>query len=241
MDKQPLIEGMKRGVGAPEERDFPLDVRTDSITDEGFFEGYGSVFGGSPDSYGDIVERGAFAKTLQAGGRNRNGIALLWQHFPEFPVGTWKEMREDDKGLFLRGKLNKEVKPWGIPVYDMLKEGAIKGLSIGFRIVKSDRDETSQIRTLKEIELWEVSLVTFPAALPAQVTTVKAIKEARTERELERALREAGLSITDSKYLVSACKDGLFRREAEAQPAQQLLRALQEANISLELLKAINF
>jgi len=229
----------KRGAQAPETKDFPFEVRAESVSDDGTFEGYGSVFGGEPDSHRDVVAPGAFHNSIKAGGRNRNGIALLWQHWSEFPVGTWEEIREDEKGLYMKGKLIKEAAPMGVPVYQTLKAGAVKGLSIGFTIKKFDRDEETGIRTLKEIELWEVSLVTFPAAVRAQVTGVKDIMAARTPRELEQALRDAGLSRNESKYVVSMAKDKLGRREAGATD-RELLATLRDVNLSLEVFKTIN-
>lgn len=224
--------------GSPETLDFPLEIKQDSVTEDGRFKGYASVFGGEPDSYGDIVAPGAFHATLQKGGRNGNGIAMLWHHTPEFPIGGWDMLAEDEHGLAVDGWVDKTVQPMGIPVYSMVRKGAIRGLSIGFRTVKSDRDETTGIRTLKEIELWEISLVTFPAAKKAQVTTVKDIEGARTPRELERALREANLSNSAAKYIVSLCRGNLTWREAARVDSNRLLAELQSHNLSLDLFLA---
>ena len=231
-----------RESGVPETKDFPFEIRADSVTEDGYFEGYASVFGGPPDSYGDIVEKGAFHTTLQKGGRNGNGIPMLWHHTPEFPVGVWDFMQEDEKGLPVKGSIDKTVTPMGIPVYSMMKKGAVRGLSIGFNVKKSDRDETTGIRTIKEIELWEVSLVTFPAAKKAQVTTVKDIEAANTPRELEKALREAGLSNTAAKYMVSMCRNNLGRREVapDAVSNEAVLAEMRKLNLSLGLFQSIN-
>jgi len=221
--------------GAPMIKDFPLEIRADSVTEEGIFKGYASVFGGEPDSYGDIIQEGAFHNTLKKGGRNGTGIAMLWQHAPEFPIGGWDLLVEDKKGLAVEGWVDKEVKPLGIPVYSMVRRGAVRGLSIGFRILRQDRDETTKLRTIKEIELWEVSLVTFPAAVHAQVTTVKEIQGAKTPRELENALRDAGLSSSSAKYMVSLCRDKLTWREAAQINNGTLLAELRNVNLSLDL------
>lgn len=154
------------------------------------FEGYGSVFG-TLDSYADVVAKGAFTRSLRDWKRKGRMPAMLWQHQPDEPVGVWAEMAEDDHGLLVKGKLLTTGK--GPHAYEALKEGALSGLSIGFRTLKSKMDEESGIRTLTEVELWEVSLVTFPANDPARVSQVKAVAE-WTERDFEEHLREAGFS-----------------------------------------------
>lgn len=236
-----LLEA-RTGSTSPEVKDFPLEVRGDGITEDGHFDGYGSMFYGEPDSYQDIVAKGAFYNSLKEGGRNGNGIALLWHHAPEFPIGVWDSLEEDEKGLSVKGTLDKTVAPMGIPVYSMMKKGAVRGLSIGFRVVKSDQDETTGIRTLTEIELWEISLVTFPANKKATVTSVKEIEAARTPRELEKALREAGLSNTASKYMVSLCRSRLVQRDVALGAGSNLalLAELRRTNLSLEIFKSIN-
>ena len=238
-----LLEIRQNSVSpSPEVKDFPLEIRADSITDDGHFKGYASVFDGPPDSYGDIVAKGAFYNSLKEGGRNGNGIAMLWHHAPEFPIGNWASMEEDEHGLSVEGDVDKGAAPLGIPVYSMIKRGAVRGMSIGFRTVKSDKDDTTGIRTLQEIELWETSLVTFPANKRATVTSVKEIESAKTPRELERALREAGLSNTASKYMVSMCRSRLAQRDAvlKEDDSLALLAELRRANLSLELFKSIN-
>lgn len=238
-----LFEARTIGSASPEIKDFPLEIRADSITEDGHFKGYGSVFDGPPDSYNDTIIKGAFYNSLKQGGRNGNGIAMLWHHAPEFPVGVWDLLEEDEHGLAVEGNIDKNVQPMGIPVFTMLQKGAVRGLSIGFRVVKSDQDETTGIRALKEIELWEISLVTFPANKRATVTSVKEIEAARTPRELEKALREAGLSNTASKYMVSLCRSRLAQRDAvlgEGNGNFALLAELRRTNLSLELFKSIN-
>lgn len=129
------------------------------------FSGYGSVFG-VLDSYGDIVAKGAFAASLK-----KRRPKMLWQHDPTMPIGVWEEVREDAIGLFMRGRLAETAE--GDRAYELLKMDALAGLSIGFRTIKSSFDEATGIRTLTEVELWEVSLVTFPANEVAVVSAVK--------------------------------------------------------------------
>lgn len=131
------------------------------------FTGYGSVFD-VVDGYGDIVAPGAFRRTL----KERAGrIAMLWQHDTAMPIGVWLEMREDTTGLYLRGQLADT--PEGLRAYRLLKIDALSGLSIGFITKKSRVDDASGIRTLTDVELFEVSLVTLPANDEARVFDVK--------------------------------------------------------------------
>jgi HK97 family phage prohead protease len=250
-------------------KDFSIEIKAEDVQEDGIFEGYASTFGGIPDSYGDIMAPGAFAETINHGGRNRNGIALLWYHNPREPVGVWLSIIEDSKGLKVRGQLDLEVQR-GRELYSLLKKGAIKGMSIGWdfyrnrkREIRKDSYEIvekgeygARTRLLKQIELWEISLVTFAANKRAKVTKVKSITEASTERELEKVLREAGLSKSDSQYLVKLCrpslrdsKDDGNRKDVNSQnnnndnPTEididPILKSLRNANLSLEISRRI--
>ena len=214
-----------------------LDVpfEKDSIDESGKFTGYGSVFGGKPDSYGDVIAYGAFGKSVIGGGRNKSGVAMLWQHNADKPIGVWEQMYEDNRGLKVHGQIAVETQ-LGHDVHVLMKMGAIKGLSIGWDLPRGkDKqpskdsfsiDEKTKIRTLKQIDLWEVSPVTFPAQIRARITGVKSIEEAGNERELEHALRDLGLSQKQSIYIVSLCKPGL--RKAGKSHANQLLDSLND-------------
>jgi HK97 family phage prohead protease len=151
---------------------------------DGRFEGYASVFG-VVDQGDDMVERGAFSKSLA-----KRRPKMLWQHDPFEPIGVWEEVREDNHGLFVKGRLLKEVDK-GREALALLKAGAMDSMSIGYRTVESSPNAEGRVRKLLEVDLWEVSLVTFPMLLEAQVTDVKSIA---TEREFERVLRDAGFS-----------------------------------------------
>ena len=135
-----------------------------SIDAEGRFAGYASVFN-RLDSGGDIVLPGAFAKSLT---RRRGRIRLLFQHDPKEPVGIWDSLAEDSHGLFVTGRLVP-----GVPRSDALKrliqDGALDGLSIGFRTVKASRRDGN--RLLHEIDLYEVSIVTFPMMEDARIAS----------------------------------------------------------------------
>jgi HK97 family phage prohead protease len=183
-----------------ERRVVAFDVK-DIGESDGTFEGYGSVFG-VLDSYADIVAAGAFKRTLREAKAAKRMPALLWQHDPSAPIGVYTDMREDDTGLYVKGQLLDTS--LGSDAYKLLKAGALSGLSIGFQTVKSSMDEESGIRTLTEIKLWEVSLVTFPANGAARVTGVKTNGGLPTEREFERFLRrEAGFTEAEAKAIVA--------------------------------------
>jgi HK97 family phage prohead protease len=196
--------------------DFPMEVKADDVTEDGTFSGFASTFGGPPDSGGDIIENGAFKKTIQKKGRNGNGIAMLWQHKADQPVGVWTNIEERQKGLFVTGELLLETQ-LGKETHIRLQRGAIKGMSIGFNPIDAVGDTVNRrrVRRIKEAELWEISLVTFPMNRRAQVTSVKAIEDAETPREMEHALRDAGLSKNAAQYIVSLCKAGGLREVAK--------------------------
>lgn len=186
------------------------------------FEGYGSVFG-VVDAYADVVAAGAFARSLKEWRAKKRAPALLWQHDPSQPTGVWDELREDEKGLYVKGHLADTQ--LGRESHTLLKMGALSGLSIGFRTRKSKIDEESGIRTLTDIDLWEVSLVTFPANDPARVTAVKAEGAWPTEREFEELLRDAGFSRTIAKAIIASGYRAAQRDAARADEAEAALKA----------------
>jgi hypothetical protein len=141
------------------------------------FEGYASLFG-VPDSSGDVVAPGAFADSLRLRGLKR--VRLLYQHFAHEPIGVWQEMREDGRGLYVKGRIVTDLER-GRDVLALLREGALDGLSIGFRTRRARRDPTTGLRTLLEVELWEVSIVTFPLLTGSQITAVGKKNEAASE------------------------------------------------------------
>jgi HK97 family phage prohead protease len=132
------------------------------------FEGYASLFG-VPDGAGDVVAPGAFAISLKRGGLSR--VRMLYQHFAHEPIGIWEEMREDSRGLYVKGRLVTDIER-GRDVAALLREGALNGLSIGFRTRRARRDAVTGLRTLLDIELWEVSVVTFPLLQGSHVTAI---------------------------------------------------------------------
>lgn len=201
------------------------------------FEGYGSIFD-TVDSYGDTIAKGAFKKTLADWQQRGKFPKMLLQHGGGWglnaddliPVGKWSTMKEDGVGLRVKGNLFDIDTDRTKATYAALQAGELDGLSIGFETVKSTRDEDTGVRTLLEVRLWEVSLVTFPANDPARVMSVKAGGPWPSEREFERFLRDAGFSREQAKA-ITATGYREAQRDAEAGDAaddtQQLLTALQ--------------
>lgn len=199
----------------------PLEVKFDAGGEAMTFSGYGARFG-NVDAHGDVIERGAFAKSIRESKSNGNWPAMLMQHGgflgggDSVPIGVWTDMREDDRGLYVEGKLADT--PRGQEAYALLKmepRPAISGMSIGYKALewsmRSKPDEPR--RRLKAVKLHEVSLVTFPANDQARVDSVKSIDEMTSEelRELEASLREKGLSRADAVKAVSGFKEWFLR------------------------------
>ncbi len=154
------------------------------IDAEGRFAGYASVFGKADES-GDVVMPRAFRKSLGLRGKHR--IKMLFQHDPKDPVGTWDTIREDGFGLWVEGRLVPEV-PRADALRRLIARGAVDGLSIGFRTVKSTRQAKTGHRQLWEIDLWEISIVTFPMMDLARISPGKPPAASRLERSLEAAM-----------------------------------------------------
>ncbi|MBZ0139555.1 MAG: HK97 family phage prohead protease [Pseudorhodoplanes sp.] len=139
------------------------------IAPDGTIEGYASLFG-AVDQARDMVMPGAFSASLSRRGVRR--IPMLFQHDPAEPVGIWLDLREDARGLYARGRLIPEVMR-ARELLALLRAGASDGLSIGFKTVKGRVDPRSRVRKLIEVDLWEISLVTFPLLAGARVHAVK--------------------------------------------------------------------
>lgn len=143
----------------------PLELQA-SEAGGSIVEGYASIFG-HRDQGGDIVLPGAYAASLARLAAKGGRIKMLWQHDPSQPIGVWDEVREDARGLYVKGRLLSEVGR-GREAMALIGAGAIDGLSIGYRTVKAEKNSKGQ-RLLSELELWEVSLVTFPMLPEARV------------------------------------------------------------------------
>lgn len=189
----------KDAGGGREVRSFALQIK--AAGDDGTVEGYGSVFG-VRDNYDDVIAKGAFVQSLKDHKAAGTMPAMLWQHDADKPIGVWTEMVEDEKGLRIKGQLAMETVK-GKEAHALLKMGALNGLSIGFMSKEWAYDRETEVRTLTAIDLWEVSLVTFPANEKARVTNVKSADEMATPKDAEKALRDAGFSKSDATAFVS--------------------------------------
>ena len=187
---------------------------TDDDEEKGMFDGYGSVFN-NKDLGNDVMLEGAFAKSLARKGAK--GVKLLYQHKADEPIGVFEEILEDQKGLKVKGRLAMGTQK-GREVYELMKMGAIDGLSIGYRVMPKGAayDKRRKRRMLKEVDLMEISAVTFPMNTRARVQAVKS--EQRTIREWEGFLRdEGGLSRSESKIAASAVSKALSQREVDTE------------------------
>lgn len=206
----------KYNEGKMEEQQFEtgqLDIvaeikATEEDEGKGYFKGYASVFG-NKDLGNDVVEMGAFTKSLMR--KKPNQIKMLFQHDTKEVIGVYNELREDKNGLYVEGQLALGTQK-GREVYELMKMGAIDGLSVGYRVDQKGYhyDDKSKRRHLKEVDLMEISAVTFPMNPKARVRMVKA----ENVREWETFLREeGGLSRSESKVAASAVQKALDQRE----------------------------
>ena len=163
------------------------------VTDGTRIEGYASYFGAC-DQGGDIVQSGAYGASLRALSTEGRSVKMLWQHDPAQPIGIWDEVHEDEKGLYVKGRLLLDVAK-GREAAALIEAGAIDGLSIGYRTQKASKNDKGQ-RLLNELELWEVSLVTFPMLPTARVGAKSDETEAYLFRDMARALEMARAQLT---------------------------------------------
>lgn len=188
--------------------DFACELK--ATGDTGTFEGYGSVFNVT-DRGGDIVAPGAFAETLAAAKAAGRLPAMLWQHRQAEPIGVYTEMDEDSVGLRIKGKLALKTSR-GAEAYELMKMGALSGLSIGYRVRDDSWDRVTGVRTIKKADLYELSLVTIPMNDASRVSAVKAIEDLDSLSEIERHLRDAGgFSRSEATALVSRIKSVIGR------------------------------
>lgn len=187
------------GYGAPE-RKFHRPEAGLTVTEGLVVEGYASVFG-RRDQGGDVVEAGAYGRSLAALAAQGRRVKMLWQHDATQPIGVWDEVREDATGLYVKGRVLAEVER-GREAAALLAAGAIDGLSIGYRTVRADRDGTGQ-RRLQDVELWEVSLVTFPMQLEARVSAKGDALEDGVWRRLAQIIEAARLDLAGRRVAIN--------------------------------------
>ncbi len=152
-------------------------------------EGYASLFG-IADQGGDVVMAGSYRSSLERLKREGRQVKLLWQHEPAQPIGVWDEVREDARGLWVSGRLLTDIAK-GREAAALVAAGAIDGLSIGYRTLQAERDAKGR-RLLLEVDLWEVSLVTFPMLPQARVG-------AKADEVLAKSLEELTAVLSDAR------------------------------------------
>ncbi len=213
------MEAHDKPLGAPEHLDVPFELKAvETVTQDdgaevGVFEGLASTFG-NRDMMGDLVEPGAFRAALARPAT----IKMLWQHDARAPIGVWEWVRETAAGLEVKGRLVLEVQQ-ARETLALLKAGAVDALSIGFSVQRggAEFDRERALRRIKAVDLWEISVVTFPANPKALVARIKAADSGAargasrgghglpTEREFERLLmRDAGLSRSQARTVSTA-------------------------------------
>ena len=183
--------------------------------------GYGSVFG-NRDNGGDVVVAGAFKECIASGRKPK----MLWQHDPAQPIGVWDEVREDENGLYVKGRVSKRGK--GAEIADLVKMGGIEGLSIGYRTQEYEMDMDDGVRRLTKLDLWETSVVTFPMNELAGIYAMKA--DEITQRDLERAFKNMG----HSNRMAKAMAGGAWKarsdvlRDADTTDPEEVQRDVDE-------------
>jgi HK97 family phage prohead protease len=172
----------------------PFKFEVKSLSASGEIEGFASTY--TVDQGGDKVMPGAFAKSIAA---RPGGVPMLWSHRPDEPIGLWTALTENKAGLYVKGALVMTVAK-AQETFDLLKAKVLSGLSIGYRTVKADFDQQTGVRQLKELDLQEISICTFPMNPEARVVAVKAA-DITSEREFERFLHNCGFTRTRAKIL----------------------------------------
>lgn len=202
--------------------DFGFEIK--AVEEDGTFQGYGSVFG-VKDSYDEIVDRGAFADSLESHKSKGTMPALLWQHRAGEPIGVYTQIEEDNIGLKMSGQLALKTAR-GSEAYELLKMKAISGMSIGFVTREDSYDRVTGIRTLKRVDLWECSICTFPVNDAARVQGVKSIEVLESLRDCEIHLRDAcGMTRTEARAFISRIKN-LGQRDADGDELENLIAAI---------------
>lgn len=169
-------------------------------TERGVITGYGSTFGGTPDSYGDVIAPGAFARSLAEHKAAGTMPLLLWQHRAAEPIGRIAELKEDDHGLYLEGRLNLETTR-GRDAHAHLVAKDVDSFSIGFFIADGGQTRNADgTSLLTDLDLAEVSVVSFPANRNARIQHAKSLE---SKSELVDLLREGGLSRTAAQRVAA--------------------------------------
>lgn len=200
-----------------------FNLKIKAVQEDGFFSGYGAVFG-NVDWYNDVILHGAFQKSLQRWEEKGKMPPVLWNHNDGEPIGVYTNIYEDEKGLFVEGRLLIDDVPRAKSTHALLKAGAIDGLSIGYKTKKANQ-QTNGIRELIELDLGEISIVTMPANEESLITSVKSkLEEGELPSlpEFEKFLRESGFSKSQAtaiagkglRHLLSESEDEKFQAKS---------------------------
>lgn len=201
------------------------------------FTGHGSVFDAPhptsswalPSDYMDVVRPGAFKRTLAEHKRRGTLPAMFFNHDWDHLVGAYTAVGEDADGLAIEGKIATSARqPTGEDLYELVAMGALTGLSIGFKPTKVKIDEKAHIRELLEVDLPEVSFATIPGQGAARITDVKSADAAQLKRQIEEALREAGLSRTEAKAFIADGFKALALRDAGDEVLEKEVKRISE-------------
>lgn len=195
----------------------PLRIKLDGGSQAaGAVSGYGSVFGGPPDSYGDIIAPGAYARTIREHKAAGTMPVMLWAHNPAEPVGRWTEMKEDEHGLFLRGQFNLETSR-GRDAHAHAKAGDVTGLSIGYWVAEGGAKRGDHGgNLLTDLDLMEISVVAVPANRRALLSS---------KAEVVDLLRKSGLSKGAAARLADGGWPALTGQDDEEDAARQIQAA----------------
>ena len=172
----------------------PFELK--KLEEGGVFEGYASVFG-VKDHDGDVIVKGAFKSSLERIMEGGKRPKMLWQHNPSIIIGKWIDMHEDDHGLYVRGTLFTDIEK-GAEAYALMKHGELDAMSVGFNI--NNAYSENRDRVIDDLDLWEISVVTWGANPEALVSSVKSIE---TERDFEQFLRDSGFSQKEAKRITA--------------------------------------
>ena len=218
-----------------EHKTFAMELK--EVQKSGAFSGYLSVFG-NVDSYREMVMPGAFAETLAEWNTKGRLPPILWQHRSGEPIGPFTKMHEDNKGLYVEGRLLIEDLQRAKEAHVLMEHKVVSGMSIGFETIGEEIDKQNRIRKLTKVKLWEGSIVTFPANEEAQVEAVKSLLRSGDLPDLqtfERFLREAGFSKTQAVAIAGRGLSHLLRSESEgvseADQASALLADLKSLSL----------
>ncbi len=204
-------------------------MQEQTVQEDGFFSGYLAVFN-NIDSHGDVIRKGAFLKTIEEWNSKGKYPAIFWNHDPDEPIGVFTLMREDEKGLYVEGRLLISDIVRAKSTYALMKVKAIDGMSIGYITIQATHDPQTMIRELIELELVEGSIVAFPSNPNSLISSVKSKLqdgELPSLPEFEKFLRESGFSKAQATVIASkGLRHLLSESEGENEKAKSISNAL---------------